>query len=161
MALTSDPPIDPQAGTDPGERAAVPDHTDLKVVPLRHPWRWVAVVATAVLLAQFLNGLVTNPGWEWDVFARFITAEAILNAVWVTIQLTFYGTVIGFALGIVLAFMRLSDSPFLRGSRTRTSGRSARSRSSSSCCSGSTSPTSTRSSRSGSRSGPGSSPSTR
>ncbi|MFJ8867782.1 amino acid ABC transporter permease [Streptomyces sp. NPDC102473] len=115
MALTSDPPIDPQAGTDPGEQAAVPDHTDLKVVPLRHPWRWVAVVATAVLLAQFLNGLVTNPGWEWDVFARFITAEAILNAVWVTIQLTFYGTVIGFALGIVLAFMRLSDSPFLRG----------------------------------------------
>ena len=46
-----------------------------------------------------------------------------------TLQLTFYGTVLGFALGIVLAFMRLSASPFLRRGRLRaTSGRSAPSR---------------------------------
>ncbi|NEE18460.1 amino acid ABC transporter permease, partial [Streptomyces sp. SID7499] len=60
------------------------------------------------------NGLITNPGWEWDVFARFFTAPTILKAVWITLQLTFYGTAIGFALGVVLAFMRLSASVFLR-----------------------------------------------
>ncbi|WP_329419358.1 amino acid ABC transporter permease [Streptomyces sp. NBC_01268] len=112
MSLTSDPPVDvpprPAAAADPADPAV------LKVVPVRHPWRWVAVVATAVVLAQFLNGLITNPGWEWDVFARFFTAEAILRAVWVTLQLTFYGTALGFGLGIVLAFMRLSASPFLK-----------------------------------------------
>ncbi|MFD4028023.1 amino acid ABC transporter permease [Streptomyces sp. NPDC058576] len=122
MSLTSDPPIgpplkpsaDPPADP-PAEKAAGPaDNEALTVVPVRHPWRWVAIAATAVLLAQFLNGLITNPGWEWDVFAQFFTAPTILKAVWITLQLTLYGTAIGFALGIVLAFMRLSASVFLR-----------------------------------------------
>lgn len=112
MSLTSDPPVD--VPPRPAAAADADDPAVLKVVPVRHPWRWVAVVATAVVLAQFLNGLITNPGWEWDVFARFFTADAILKAVWVTLQLTFYGTALGFALGIVLAFMRLSASPFLK-----------------------------------------------
>jgi polar amino acid transport system permease protein len=128
MPLTSDPP---DAGTVPrpsgpdavaeggGEgrlRRALPapDPATLKVVPVRHPWRWAAIAATAVLVAQFAHGLVTNPGWEWGVFAQFFTAEVILKAVWITLQLTFYGTAIGFALGIVLAFMRLSASRFLQ-----------------------------------------------
>ncbi|MFD6418250.1 amino acid ABC transporter permease [Streptomyces sp. NPDC060194] len=111
MSLTSDPPLDK---TPPPGPEVPDDHAALTVVPVRHPWRWVAVAATAVLLAQFVHGLVTNAGWEWDVFARFFTADVILKAVWVTLQLTFYGTVVGFALGIVLAFMRLSASPFLK-----------------------------------------------
>lgn len=114
MSLTSDPPVHPPAVPDTAGEPAADDYATLEVVPVRHPWRWVAVAATAVLLAQFLNGLITNPGWEWDVFARFFTTETILHAVWVTLQLTFYGTVTGFAIGIVLAFMRLSASPFLR-----------------------------------------------
>ncbi|MFE7602777.1 ABC transporter permease subunit [Streptomyces sp. NPDC057494] len=131
MSLTSDPPAagpvtQPAAGpvTQPAaepttQPAAEPTAEpapapELVVVPVRHPWRWVAVAATAVLLVQFVHGLVTNPGWEWDVFAAFFTTETILHAVWVTLQLTFYGTALGFAIGIVLAFMRLSASPFLR-----------------------------------------------
>ncbi|MFB7590548.1 amino acid ABC transporter permease [Streptomyces sp. NPDC056169] len=119
MALTSDPPSTaPLTNTpvtkDPEAAATPPAPVELVVVPVRHPWRWVAVAATAVLLVQFAHGLVTNPGWEWDVFAAFFTTETILQAVWVTLQLTFYGTVLGFAIGIVLAFMRLSANPFLR-----------------------------------------------
>ncbi|MFF3997672.1 amino acid ABC transporter permease [Streptomyces cyaneofuscatus] len=119
MSLTSDPPVDRPAGTPagpPAGKAADPgtDYGELTVVPARHPWRWVAIAVTAVLVAQFINGLVTNPGWEWDVFAQFFSAPVILKAVWLTLQLTVYGTVLGFALGIVLAFMRLSASPFLR-----------------------------------------------
>ncbi|MFE3681860.1 amino acid ABC transporter permease [Streptomyces sp. NPDC059095] len=108
MSLTSDPPLAPAAP------AVRPDYASLTVVPVRRPWRWVAVVVTAVLVAQFGHGLLTNPAWEWDVFARFFTTETILKAVWITLQLTFYGTALGFALGVVLAFMRLSGSPFLR-----------------------------------------------
>lgn len=110
MSLTSDPPLNKA----PGRAAPPDDYSALKVVPVRHPWRWAAVAVTAVLVAQFAHGLVTNPGWEWDVFADFFTTETILKAVWITLQLTFYGTAIGFALGIVLAFMRLSASPFLK-----------------------------------------------
>ncbi|MEU1805228.1 amino acid ABC transporter permease [Streptomyces sp. NPDC019937] len=109
MSLTSDPPL-----REASERAAPEDYSALTVVPVRHPWRWAAVAVTAVLVAQFAHGLITNPGWEWDVFADFFTTETILKAVWITIQLTFYGTALGFALGIVLAFMRLSRSPFLK-----------------------------------------------
>ncbi|MCX4646398.1 MULTISPECIES: amino acid ABC transporter permease [unclassified Streptomyces] len=112
MSLTSDPPIDT---TTPATTAdGADDHAALKVVPVRHPWRWAAIVATVVLLAQFAHGFITNSGWEWGVFAEYFTADVVLKAVWVTLQLTFYGTALGFALGIVLAFMRLSASRFLQ-----------------------------------------------
>ncbi|MGW6138791.1 amino acid ABC transporter permease [Streptomyces sp. NPDC055144] len=111
MSLTSDPPID---RTTSATTAGDADYAALKVVPVRHPWRWVAIVATAVVLAQFTHGFITNTGWEWGVFADYFTADVILKAVWVTLQLTFYGTALGFALGIVLAFMRLSASRFLQ-----------------------------------------------
>ncbi|MER5708008.1 MULTISPECIES: amino acid ABC transporter permease [unclassified Streptomyces] len=116
MSLTSDPPSTAPLTKEPAATATAtpPAPAELVVVPVRHPWRWVAVAATAVLLVQFAHGLLTNPGWEWDVFAAFFTTETILQAVWVTLQLTFYGTALGFAIGIVLAFMRLSANPFLR-----------------------------------------------
>ncbi|GAA3875811.1 amino acid ABC transporter permease [Saccharothrix violaceirubra] len=99
---------------EPGDETGT-DLSRLKVVPSRHPWRWVGVVVVLVLVAMFVNGLVTNPGWDWPTFFKFFTAESILRAVVITLELTLYGTVIGFALGVVLAIMRLSRSTFLIG----------------------------------------------
>ncbi len=90
------------------------DPPALKVVPARHPWRWLAGLAALVVVAQFVHGLATNPGWEWDTFGRYLTTDTILRSVGVTLQLTAYGTVLGFALGIGLAFMRLSGSLVLQ-----------------------------------------------
>ncbi|QFZ22170.1 amino acid ABC transporter permease [Saccharothrix syringae] len=106
MSVSAQPRL--HAPDEPGDPPPV-----LKVVPARHPWRWVGIVVVLVLVAQFVHGLVTNPGWDWATFARFFTAESVLRAVLVTLQLTVYGTAIGFALGIVLALMRLSRSRFL------------------------------------------------
>jgi polar amino acid transport system permease protein len=86
----------------------------LVVVRSRHPWRWVAAIAVAVLVAQFIHGLVTNPGWDWSTFAQYFTAASVLKALWMTVQLTAYGTVLGFALGIGLAAARLSRNPVLQ-----------------------------------------------
>ncbi|MFD8963493.1 amino acid ABC transporter permease [Streptomyces sp. NPDC059568] len=86
----------------------------LKVVPARHYWRWVAGAAALVVVAQFVHGLVTNPGWDWDTFFLYLSTDTVLKAVWVTLQLTAYGTALGFALGVVLAFMRLSRSVILQ-----------------------------------------------
>ena len=86
----------------------------LRVVPLRHPSRWVASVVIVVLLAMFVHGLVTNPKWDWDVFFDYFTAESVLKALRTTLWLTLWGTVIGFSLGTVLAAMRLSKSPLLQ-----------------------------------------------
>jgi polar amino acid transport system permease protein len=96
----------------PRPRALDPPPTP-KVVAARHPLRWVGIAVVLVLLSQFVHGLVTNAGWDWATFARFVTAKSILDAVVVTLELTLYGTVLGFALGIVLALMRLSRSRFL------------------------------------------------
>ncbi|MFI8946630.1 amino acid ABC transporter permease [Streptomyces sp. NPDC053750] len=106
----------PAAAVPPGDPHAPPtpdDPTSLTVVPARHYARWAAAVAVTVLVAQFVHGLATNPVWEWGVFRDYILSETIVQAVWVTLQLTAYATVLGFLLGTVLAFMRLSRSPVL------------------------------------------------
>lgn len=90
------------------------DLAELRVVPARHPWRWVGTVLALVLVAQFIHGLVVNPGWDWPTFAQYFATATIVHAVGVTLQLTAYGTVLGFALGVVLALMRLSRSPLLQ-----------------------------------------------
>ncbi|MFB7662979.1 amino acid ABC transporter permease [Kitasatospora sp. NPDC056138] len=87
---------------------------ELPVVPARHPWRWLAGAVALVVVAQFLHGLATNPGWDWQTFDAFLTAGTILRAVWVTVQLTCYGTVLGFVLGAVVAALRLSRSAILQ-----------------------------------------------
>ncbi|MFF3490159.1 amino acid ABC transporter permease [Streptomyces sp. NPDC002795] len=90
------------------------DPASLTVVPIRHYARWVAAAAVLVIVAQFAHGLLTNPVWEWNVFRDYVLSETIVQAVWVTLQLTAYATVLGFLLGTVLAFMRLSQSPVLQ-----------------------------------------------
>jgi polar amino acid transport system permease protein len=66
-----------------------------------------------VFVAQFVHGLATNPGWDWGIFAQYFTARSVMLALWLTIQLTFWGTLFGFGLGIVLAAARLSHNPVL------------------------------------------------
>ncbi|KQV23751.1 MULTISPECIES: amino acid ABC transporter permease [unclassified Kitasatospora] len=98
----------------PVAAAGADDLAALPVVPARHPWRWLAGAAAVVVVAQFLHGLATNPGWDWPTFRAFLTTETILRSVGVTLQLTLYGTVLGFAVGAVVAFLRLSRSPILQ-----------------------------------------------
>ncbi|MGW4236263.1 amino acid ABC transporter permease [Streptomyces sp. NPDC004749] len=85
-----------------------------KIVPVRHPWRWVSVSVALVLVAQLVHALATNPGLEWGTFRQYLFDPSVLHGVWLTLQLTFYAVLAGFAGGIVLAFMRLSTNPLLR-----------------------------------------------
>ncbi|GAA3436613.1 amino acid ABC transporter permease [Kutzneria kofuensis] len=99
----------------PRPTASAPDDTaDLRVVPARYPLRWAGIAVVLVLLAQFVHGLATNPGWDWPTFAAFFASGAVVTALGTTLQLTAYATVLGFAVGAVLALMRLSHSRFLR-----------------------------------------------
>uniref|UniRef100_UPI0018F6BE71 amino acid ABC transporter permease n=2 Tax=Streptomyces triticirhizae TaxID=2483353 RepID=UPI0018F6BE71 len=112
--MSSAPPAAPL----PAQHAPLNDDfaelATLPVVPARHYGRWLAGALVVVLTAQFLHGLATNPGWDWPTFFDYLLAESVLKAVWLTIQLTFYGTALGFTLGVLLAVMRLSRSPVLR-----------------------------------------------
>ncbi|MGV9245210.1 amino acid ABC transporter permease [Streptomyces sp. NPDC003710] len=118
MGLTTDSATVPPGAVSPGTGPQAPpvphDPATLKVVRARHYARWAAAVAVVVLVAQFVHGPATNPVWEWGVFRDYVLSETVVQAVWVTLQLTAYATVLGFLLGTVLAFMRLSRSPVLQ-----------------------------------------------
>ncbi|MFC8530594.1 amino acid ABC transporter permease [Nocardia sp. NPDC057227] len=79
-----------------------------------HPWRWVVAIAALVVVAQFAHGLVTNPGWDWPTFAQYFAADSVLAALKLTIELTLWGTVLGFLLGTLVAIGRLSNNPVLQ-----------------------------------------------
>ncbi|GAA3579877.1 amino acid ABC transporter permease [Nonomuraea rosea] len=85
----------------------------LPVVTARHPLRWVAAAGVLVLLAMAGNALVTNPAWEWEVVGAYLFAPSVVRSVLVTLELTVMGIVLGFALGTVLALMRLSPNRLL------------------------------------------------
>jgi polar amino acid transport system permease protein len=93
--------------------AAEPPAAELRVVPVRHPGRWVAVAVIAVLAAMLIHSLVTNPRWEWDFVRGYFTYDAVISGIWVTLEITILAMVLGLVLGIVLAVMRLSPNPIL------------------------------------------------
>jgi polar amino acid transport system permease protein len=88
--------------------------TAIKAVPVRHPWRWVSVAVLAVLAAMFAHMLVTNKYIEWDwLFRNAMFTDPVLRGLRGTILLTILSMLIGVALGVVLAIMRLSPNPIL------------------------------------------------
>lgn len=90
------------------------DHTiDLVIKPARHPWRWVAIVLVALLVAMMVHTLLTNPRFEWAVVGKYFTSDTILLGVWRTLELTAIAMVTGISLGVMLAVMRLSPNPIL------------------------------------------------
>src|SRR3954447_6453914 len=85
----------------------------LRAVPVRHPGRWVAAAVIAVLVAMFVHMLITNDRFQWSFMADNMFREPILRGVGTTLILTLVSMVIGIALGVVIAVMRLSDNPIL------------------------------------------------
>jgi polar amino acid transport system permease protein len=92
---------------------APPD--EIKAVPVRHPGRWVAAAVIVFLAVAVINSIATNPRFEWSVVRQYLTSHLIVHAVWVTIELTVLAMVIGIALGVVFAVMRLSPNPLVSG----------------------------------------------
>ncbi|TDC57769.1 amino acid ABC transporter permease [Actinomadura sp. KC345] len=85
----------------------------IRAVPVRHPGRWVAAAVVVVLLAMFVNFLLTSDALEWSEQRKYITSEAVLRGVRNTILLTVAAMVGGMLIGTVLALMRLSANPLL------------------------------------------------
>jgi polar amino acid transport system permease protein len=102
----------PEAPSRPG--SAQPD--PIKAIPVRHPGRWVAIVIIGVLAAMVVNSVVFNSNWQWSFQWENAFAPPVLRGVWTTLWLTAVSMIMGVALGVVLAVMRLSPNPVLSGS---------------------------------------------
>ncbi len=87
----------------------------INAVPVRHPWRWVAVFFIAVLLAMVIHSFVTNPRWDWPSTFEFLFRAPILEGL---IKGTLLGTliamIIGLGGGVLLAVLRLTTNPVLK-----------------------------------------------
>ncbi|MER6308837.1 amino acid ABC transporter permease [Streptomyces sp. NPDC001739] len=110
---TLDAPAAPAAV--PSDTPDPPDPAALRIVPRRRTGRRAAAAVVLVLLALALVSVVRNDAFQWDVVADYFLTTAVLRGLGLTLWLTVAVMVLGFALGTLLAAMRLSDNPVLRG----------------------------------------------
>ncbi|MEV4285669.1 amino acid ABC transporter permease [Nonomuraea bangladeshensis] len=83
-------------------------------VPLRHPWWWVGGAVLVLLIVAFVHLLVTNENLRWSVVLEYLFDAEIMRGLLTTLELTVLAMVIGLAIGILLAIMRLSANPLFR-----------------------------------------------
>jgi polar amino acid transport system permease protein len=89
-------------------------NSDIVVVPLRHPWRWVSAVAIVVVLGLFVYSLWASPNVNHEIIAQFLWNGKVIQAAGLTVFLTVVSMFIGAVLAILLAIMKLSSNPVLR-----------------------------------------------
>lgn len=89
-------------------------HDSLRVVPKRHPGRWIAALVVLVVGLVLLRSVVQNPRFQWEVVSLYLRDVSIGQGLWLTVWLTAVSMAIGIVLGILLAVMRLSANPVVR-----------------------------------------------
>lgn len=89
------------------------DTHNLRVVPLRHPVRLLAVVMVVVLLGALLRVVISNPDFQWPTVGRYLLAPTILHGMYVTMVLTVIVMIIATLLGTLVALMMLSPTRLL------------------------------------------------
>jgi polar amino acid transport system permease protein len=87
----------------------------IKAVRLRHPWRNFIAVVIVIYFAAFIWDAANRSAFQWDVYGKYLFDQRISQAALVTIELTVLAMVIAAILALVLAVMRLSTNPVLRG----------------------------------------------
>ncbi|WP_299537569.1 amino acid ABC transporter permease [uncultured Streptomyces sp.] len=84
-----------------------------RIVPVRRTGQWAAAVAVIVGLGLLLVSVVRNKAFQWDVVGDYFTTASVLRGLGLTLWLTAVVMVLGFALGTLLAVMRLSGNRVL------------------------------------------------
>lgn len=87
----------------------------IQAQPLRHPGRWFA---SAVLLLAFLWFIISasrNESYGWGTYRQYLLDTRIATAALHTFALTVLSMLIGVVLGAIVAILRMSPNPVLRG----------------------------------------------
>ncbi|MEU1798013.1 amino acid ABC transporter permease [Streptomyces californicus] len=107
------PPPSPSSAA-PAPSAEAGSEALPRIVPVRRTGRWTAAVAVLVLLGLALDSVVRNDAFQWDVVLSYFATVPVLRGLWLTLWLTAVVMVLGFALGALLAVLRLSGNPVLQ-----------------------------------------------
>ncbi|MEU3460752.1 amino acid ABC transporter permease [Streptomyces sp. NPDC006733] len=87
----------------------------MQTVPVRHWGRWAAAALAAVGLVGLLGSLAKNPNLHWDVIGHYLLADLVFQGLVTTLWLTVAAMALGLGLGTLVAVLRLSANPVLRG----------------------------------------------
>ncbi len=87
--------------------------TNDKIIPLRHYGRWVSGVVLIGLLGLIVNAFIVGQ-IDWPVVEKFFFSAALLDGLASTILITICSMLMGLALGVIFAIMRLSQNPVSR-----------------------------------------------
>jgi polar amino acid transport system permease protein len=99
---------------------------ELTVVPRRHVGRWITTAAIALFAAMLIHSLFFShttrngqrdlPRYEWGVVGHYFFTKTILLGLTITLEVTALAMVLGIVIGVLLAVVRLSESPVISGS---------------------------------------------
>lgn len=103
------------AVTAPNRPDAPPPASDTKVVPVRHYGRMLLSVVVIVLALQIGVSLATNEYVNWSVVGAYMLNGGILVGLWNTLAISVLSVVIGLAVAVVTAVMRISKSRIISG----------------------------------------------
>lgn len=87
-----------------------PSIHDIKPIPVVNISRWLGGAALALFVVMFIQVLVTNDNLQWSVVGQYLFSREIMAGLAMTVLLTVVAMVLGLAIGMVLAIMRLSAS---------------------------------------------------
>ncbi|MBF9072682.1 amino acid ABC transporter permease [Streptacidiphilus fuscans] len=85
------------------------------LVPLRHYGRHAGAAVALVCLGGVLWSFGKNPNLDWPTIGAYLFKDLTLQGLWTTVWLTVVAMAIGLAGGVLVAVMRLSHNPVLRG----------------------------------------------
>lgn len=92
-----------------------PSIHDVKPIAVPKVGHWIGGAVLAIFAVIFLQVLVTNKNMQWGVVADYLFAPAILSGLGMTLLLTVLAMMLGLAIGVALAIMRLSGSRVFQG----------------------------------------------
>lgn len=90
----------------------IAESDNLIIVPRRHFGRIIGAAVVCLALAAIVRAFAVGQ-IEWNYVAEFLTVQAIMTGLVNTIVMAILAMLLGIALGVVFAVMRLSANPVL------------------------------------------------
>ena len=87
----------------------------IHALPVRRPGSLVAGIIVALLAIMLIQAMITNTKLDWPTVWKYLFNENVLDGIGWTLILTVVSMIVAIALSILLAVMRKSANPVLRG----------------------------------------------
>lgn len=94
----------------PTTRHIITQISDEPVVPRPKRGTWIIIGLIVLFLAMVAHSFITNHRFGWPTVVEYIVDPRVLKGILMTLQLTFFGMVVGIVVGVPIAIMRLSSN---------------------------------------------------